>query len=280
MLALQAVVIAPARLDVRGLAGPSGFGGMQLQPAKNNVIIRFPNRSLPLPLHAALSKPGMEACVPAPERYMVAFHYGSVVFKFDRTEEALALDIVTQHCTGAFKEAHSDEYSVIARAGLKGWSEGGHDYVAVRQLDVNNIRVISSILGQSVALDHYARKVDEMVNTFSELNRGMEQSGTFTMTRKKLFQLVAAANTTLADVILRIGLLERSDTAWRHAEYSKIWEFLRDDFELDERFESLDFKLNIIQVTTFTPSLSHAGVFSFFLSSEFVAAAVIPCFVR
>ncbi|CAI5962529.1 unnamed protein product [Closterium sp. NIES-64] len=256
-------------LDVRGLAGPSGFGGMQLLPAKNNVIIRFPNRSLPLPLHAALSKPGMEACVPAPERYMVAFHYGSVVFfNFDRTEEALALDIVTQHCTGAFKEAHSDGYCVIAqhrrvarggvragmtawrviaRAGLKGWSEGGHDYVAVRQLDVNNIRVISSILGQSVALDHYARKVDEMVNTFSELNRGMEQSGTFTMTRKKLFQLVAAANTTLADVILRIGLLERSDTAWRHAEYSKIWEFLRDDFELDERFESLDFKLNIIQ---------------------------------
>ncbi|CAI5995210.1 unnamed protein product [Closterium sp. NIES-64] len=257
-------------LDVRGLAGPSGFGGMQLLPAKNNVIIRFPNRSLPLPLHAALSKPGMEACVPAPEHYMVAFHYGSVgmeacvpaperymvafhygsvvFFNFDRTEEALALDIVTQHCTGAFKEAHSDEYSVIARAGLKGWSEGGHDYVAVRQLDVNNIRVISSILGQSVALDHYARKVDEMVNTFSELNRGMEQSGTFTMTRKKLFQLVAAANTTLADVILRIGLLERSDTAWRHAEYSKIWEFLRDDFELDERFESLDFKLNIIQL--------------------------------
>ena len=52
-------------------------------------------------------------------------------------------------------------------------------------------------------------QVDEMVNTFSELNRGMEATGTFTMKRKKLFQLVAAANTTLADVILRLGLLER-----------------------------------------------------------------------
>lgn len=53
-------------------------------------------------------------------------------------------------------------------------------------------------------------QVDEMVNTFSDLNRGMEKTGTFTMTRKSLFQLVAAANTTLADVILRLGLLERS----------------------------------------------------------------------
>ena len=52
-------------------------------------------------------------------------------------------------------------------------------------------------------------QVDAMVTTFGELNAGMEQSGSFTMTRKKLFQLVAAANTTLTDVILRIGLLER-----------------------------------------------------------------------
>lgn len=40
----------------------------------------------------------------------------------------------------------------------------------------------------------------------------------------------------------------RSDAAWKHAHYAKIWEYLRDDFEMDERFESLDFKLNIIQV--------------------------------
>lgn len=41
---------------------------------------------------------------------------------------------------------------------------------------------------------------------------------------------------------------DRSDAAWKDANYAQIWEYLRDDFELDERFESLDFKLNIIQV--------------------------------
>jgi len=40
----------------------------------------------------------------------------------------------------------------------------------------------------------------------------------------------------------------RSDAAWKDANYAQIWEFLRDDFELDDRFENLDFKLNIIQV--------------------------------
>ena len=40
----------------------------------------------------------------------------------------------------------------------------------------------------------------------------------------------------------------RSDTAWKYAQYAKIWEYVRYDFELEQRFESLDFKLNIIQV--------------------------------
>lgn len=48
-----------------------------------------------------------------------------------------------------------------------------------------------------------------MVAEFTDINRDMEKTGTFTMTRKKLFQLVGKANSNLADVILKLGLLER-----------------------------------------------------------------------
>lgn len=44
---------------------------------------------------------------------------------------------------------------------------------------------------------------------FADINRAMEKTGTFTMTRKKLFQLVGKANSNLADVILKVGLFER-----------------------------------------------------------------------
>jgi hypothetical protein len=33
------------------------------------------------------------------------------------------------------------------------------DHIVVRSLDIGNVRIISHILGQSVALDHYNRKV-------------------------------------------------------------------------------------------------------------------------
>ena len=52
-------------------------------------------------------------------------------------------------------------------------------------------------------------QVDGMVAEFTDINRGMEKTGTFTMERKKLFQLVGKANSNLADVILKLGLFER-----------------------------------------------------------------------
>lgn len=52
-------------------------------------------------------------------------------------------------------------------------------------------------------------KVDGMVEEFTDINRVMEKTGTFTMDRKKLFQLVGKANSNLADVILKVGLFDR-----------------------------------------------------------------------
>ena len=43
-------------------------------------------------------------------------------------------------------------------------------------------------------------------------------------------------------------LLYRSDIAWKDAKYAQIWEYLRDEFELTQRFASLDFKLKFVEV--------------------------------
>lgn len=52
-------------------------------------------------------------------------------------------------------------------------------------------------------------QIDGMLQEFADINRGMEKTGTFTMDKKKLLQLVGKANSNLADVILKVGLFER-----------------------------------------------------------------------
>lgn len=139
------------------------------------------------------------------------------------------------------------DYAVVEKPSLTTWMKGGLDYIVLKSLDTDGIRIISSVLGQSIALDHYIRQVDDMVEEFTEINRTMEKTGDFTMKRKKLFQLVGKANSNLADVIIRLGLFDRSEIAWKNANYAQILEYLREEYELNQRFGSLDFKLKFVE---------------------------------
>ncbi|KAI3964573.1 hypothetical protein MKW92_027156 [Papaver armeniacum] len=207
----------------------------------NYAVLRFGDtNSNPHDLEASLS--GSDYC------YMVVFQYGSaVLFNIKDSDVDGYLKIIERHASGLLPEMRKDEYEVREIPNLQTWMEGGLDYIMLQYVNIDGIRTIGSVLGQSIALDYYVRQVDGMVAEFTDINRGMEKTGTFTMERKKLFQLVGKANSNLADVILKLGLFERSDIAWKDAKYAQIWEYLRDEFELTQRFQTLDFKLKFVE---------------------------------
>ncbi|KAG8055307.1 hypothetical protein GUJ93_ZPchr0001g31557 [Zizania palustris] len=183
-------------------------------------------------------------------RYVVVFQYGSaVLFNIADHEAEYYLDIIRRHASGWLPETRKDDYAVVEKPSLTTWMKGGLDYIVLKSLDTDGIRIISSVLGQSIALDHYIRQVDDMVEEFTEINRVMEKTGDFTMQRKKLFQLVGKANSNLADVIIRLGLFDRSEIAWKNSNYAQILEYLREEYELNQRFGSLDFKLKFVEAS-------------------------------
>ncbi|PIA57767.1 hypothetical protein AQUCO_00600473v1 [Aquilegia coerulea] len=143
-------------------------------------------------------------------RYMVVFQYGSaVLFNIEEDEVDSYLELVRRHASGLLSEMRKDDYAVKEKPLLKDDMQGGPDYIVLKSLDIDGIRIIGSVLGQSIALDYFVSQVDGMVEVFTDINRDMEKTGNFTMRRKKLFQLVGKANSNLADVILKVGLFDR-----------------------------------------------------------------------
>nr|DAD34967.1 TPA_asm: hypothetical protein HUJ06_005607 [Nelumbo nucifera] len=180
--------------------------------------------------------------------YMVVFQYGSaVLFNISDDEAESYLEIVRRHASGLLPEMRKDDYAVKEKPFLAEDMQGGPDYIVLKNLDTDGIRIIGSVLGQSIALDYFVSQVDGMVEQFTDINRGMEKTGSFTMDRKKLFQLVGKANSNLADVILKVGLFERSEIAWRDAKYAQILEYLREEYEVSQRFGNLNFKLKFVE---------------------------------
>ncbi|GMH50593.1 hypothetical protein TrRE_jg11400 [Triparma retinervis] len=193
----------------------------------------------------------------ATTRYLCVFKYGAVVFiNVPAKTQTQLLNKIKAHCKYPIPAGfeHVDGYKVVVDSGITDMeaviSEGG-EHLTVRNLDLNSVSVISTVMGQTVALDYYYVVVDNMLSSFEDLNSTVEKTGTFSaMEKERLFKIVAENNSIFIGMVSKLGLLERSDTAWNHSSYVGAWEGMREEFELKERFENLEFKLNLIQHNT------------------------------
>ena len=122
------------------------------------------------------------------------------------------------------------------------------EYCVVQELNMKSVDVISNIMAQSVALDAYNDTVDDLLSTFSKINTTVRTKGSLTsLQRDSLFRTVASNNSIFIDMVSKLGIKDRSDTAWNLSQYEDIHEGLKSEFEIQLRFEHIEFKLDLIQ---------------------------------
>ena len=122
------------------------------------------------------------------------------------------------------------------------------DYCVMSTLDLDGVAVISNIMAQTVALDTYNATADDYLQKFAAINSSVRASGKFkTSDRSLLFKSVAHNNAIFIDMISKIRLKDRSDTAWNVTKYEDIHYGLKAEFEIDDRFDQIEYKLNLVQ---------------------------------
>ena len=125
------------------------------------------------------------------------------------------------------------------------------DYCIVPELDSTGVAVISNILAQSVALENYDDLMETLIRNFERINQTVTQTGHFPVSDASvvdvLFQTVSQNNCIYLDMVSKIRVKDRADTAWDFVKYETIHYGLKEEFEIDERFECIEYKLNLIQ---------------------------------
>ncbi|CAN7068738.1 unnamed protein product, partial [Brassica rapa subsp. trilocularis] len=59
------------------------------------------------------------------------------------------LKVVERHASGLLSEMRKDEYEVRENPDLNTWMQGGLDYIMLQSLNIDGIRTIGSVLGQT-----------------------------------------------------------------------------------------------------------------------------------
>lgn len=194
-----------------------------------------------------LSEDGCVTGLPL-ETYVAAYKYGSVVIFNGRDREKEVLKLCQEFCTEPTKQHYTEEFPIIVQPDHPAPNDLTPDRIILRQLEFNNIRTLSHVLGQSVALDRYAEVAERMLSNFMHMNSTMKRRGDFKDVKKhKLLSLVAENNMILTDIIAKLGLQERFDIAWKSNQHNEVYEHLREELEIEERFSIVQTKLELVQ---------------------------------
>ena len=249
-------VHAAQSIDIMGVLGKV-FGGTTSRQL-NDLGIGAPIRhvfgknhfSVLFQLPPPEPTPGQRAD-PSP-RFVAVFKFGSVVFHNCTTQEIVRiLAKIKRHATDpvSYGFEKTERFEVAVQPELAEASgDVTSEYAAVKELEIHSVAVISKIMASSVALDSYADTVDELLAAFSTINSQVKSTGEFSpMDKETLFKVVAQNNSLMMNIIGKLGIKDKSDIAWELAEYESVYEGMKKEFEIEDRFDNIEFKLNIIQ---------------------------------
>ena len=106
------------------------------------------------------------------------------------------------------------------------------------------------------------RQVDHMLQRFTDMNQEMRRTWTFKLvaTKEELLQMVAKNNLLFADIISKLGIMERFEIAWKNNNCNDVYEHLRADMEIENRNSNLQVKVSCAHQMKSKQSISYFGI--------------------
>lgn len=246
---------------------PSNFSVTNHQFGKNNLIVQLDRSD-----EGSMAEYGEIASSmnsnnsnnmldESPPRFVAVFRFGSIVFFHVSDKDRLEIlkRIRENAVISGLSPPNSSKrvmtglgrkefFQVAIRPSIVGEARVYKDFAVVPKLTMDSVAVISTIMAQTVALDTYSDIVDGLLANFDSINSSVKHTGNFTsMDREALFKAIAQNNSIMIDMMSKLGIKERSDTAWNLSQYEQIHEGLREEFEINDRFDQIELKLNMIQ---------------------------------
>ncbi len=184
-------------------------------------------------------------------QYICAYAFGVALF-FGITDKKEISKFIRQFAKSGEEEAGiivaatpSEEYPVIIDSDAPEAVE--FDNVRLRNLNVDRLLTVFHVIAQSVAIDYLDHQVEEAMQKFERIHLSLSQKGQLTVNTKEVIKTIGMRGNIVNLVVGQLSLLDKPDIAWEDKEVENLVVSMRKMFELDDRFKSLQFKLEFIE---------------------------------
>ena len=182
---------------------------------------------------------------PTNDRMAIVFSYGVVVlFNFDPKLSHKYIKQVVKYGDDTLETPKSEEYTVVIDPDQKMAVEFNN--VILNKIDPDKIHIIAEVLAQSVAIEYVEERAMHFVARFEKIHADLEKDGHIHVSDKEVHKIIGAGRNVVQYVITQLSLLDKPDATWEDKEFEQLFVGMRKMFELDDRFQALQFRLNFI----------------------------------
>jgi uncharacterized Rmd1/YagE family protein len=150
-----------------------------------------------------------------------------------------------------YQRPETEEVSIGVSIEKKEGVEGGTT-VILKDATVERLQIVAAALGKSVALAQYEADVASTFDHIEPIAAQLEQTGRGGRDMRLLLRHIGRALRNEHKMAARVEVSDRPELLWDHPELEQLYLRLEDEFELSERAEILDRKLELISRTVST----------------------------
>jgi required for meiotic nuclear division protein 1 len=184
------------------------------------------------------------SCVSGGEMWV--FPFGAVVFRnVSASGREQELKRLHQARPGLTTAVINEQFTVREQSGLTPKVADG--VLSVDHLTPERSSLIAITVAQSAAMEYYERIVEELFGKTDRLVERLEQEGTVRLNTRPLHRFIGAAVGTRNEVLSVLHLLDKPDETWDDPGIDRIYEGLRAEFDLTDRYQALELKLRSVQ---------------------------------
>ena len=121
------------------------------------------------------------------------------------------------------------------------------DRVVLHDPTLPTLKLVSLLFSQSVAMDYYDEDVQEIQRRSDDITASMRSEGRLPGRVGDLVRFIGTCMETKNDVIATMALFDKPDATWEDPDLDRLYNALRAELEIDDRFRALESKLRMIQ---------------------------------
>ncbi len=122
--------------------------------------------------------------------------------------------------------------------------------VDLSELSVDKIKIVSYVLAQSVALNRYEDDIETNLANLEGFMEGLKSKGRIHLKENQLLNQISAIFSVKQTAVAHLSLFDKPDEVWESPDLEKLYHRLHLEFELQDRFDILDEKIDFLSENT------------------------------